>query len=78
MGFNGSQSVKEKKYLDPVLILKVSSHRSPKDSEMKSEETYETVECYLFRKGIQNLKLFFKHIDTVVKKNISTLFSHFI
>ena len=40
---------------------------------MKSEETYETVECgcYLFRKGIHNLKLFFKHIDTVVKKKKS-------
>ena len=76
MGFNGSQSVKEKKYLDPVLILKVSSHRSPTDSEMKREETYETVECgcYLFRKGIQNLKLFFRHIDTVVKKKSARCF----
>lgn len=73
----------------PVLIWKVSSHWSPKDSKMKFasnkvgafswQETYETVECgyCLFRKGTQNLTLFFKHIDMVVKKN-SAHFSHFI
>lgn len=35
VGFNGSQSVKEKKYLDLALIWKVSSYPNPKDSKMK-------------------------------------------
>lgn len=33
--FNGSQAIKEKKYLDPVLIWKVSPYSKPKDSKMK-------------------------------------------
>lgn len=33
--FSGSQNVKEKEYLDAVIIWKVSSHRSPKGLKIK-------------------------------------------